>query len=108
MQDRVFAGNGKAQPGAARVALTGGIRAPETVEYQLFLPGFQAHAVIRDRHAHGLLRGGDIDDHGFALRVVDGIGQEVAQNALDAPGIGLDGDPLVWHIADHLHVELLG
>src|SRR5690606_7336564 len=61
--------------------------------------------VVADRHGNGarglvvLLAGlGQAHLHGPALPVVDGVGEQVAQDAFDAPGVDLGGDLVVGYV----------
>ena len=64
--------------------------------------------MVRDGDAHGVLGLRDIDVDGVALRVVDGVGEQIAQDALDAARVALDRDRVVWDVEAHLDAEFLG
>ena len=64
--------------------------------------------MVRNGNAHRSVCGRDVNRHRIALRVINGIGQKVAQDALEAAGIGLDTDALLRQIELDLHVELAG
>ena len=40
--------------------------------------------MVRNGNAHRSVRGSNVDRHRIAFRVVNGIGQQVAQDALEA------------------------
>ena len=67
------------------MTLAGGIGAPEAVKHQLFLPFLKAHALVGDGHTHGPVVCREVNRDGVALRVIDGVREQVAQDALDAP-----------------------
>ena len=84
------------------------IGAPEAAEHQLLLARPQADAVVAHRDGDGVLVGRHADAHRLALGVVDGVGDEVAQDAFDAARIDLGDDGLVGHVDDQLDAGVLG
>ena len=79
----------EAESGAARGALARRVGAPEAVEDALDALGSHADAVIAHGDRHGILVAVDVDDDRLALAVVDGVAEQVLQDATDATGVDL-------------------
>src|SRR5690606_30081888 len=96
------------QTRAAGASPPRGIRPPEAAEHQLLLTGTQADTVVADGHRDGVLVGGHPDAHRFVLGVVDGVGDEVAQDPLHPAGVDLGDDVVGGQVDDQLHTGLFG
>ena len=108
VQPRVLDADGQPQAGAAGAAHAGRVGAPEPAEHQFLLAGAQPDAVVADGDGHGVVVGGHPDAHRLAFGVVDGVGDEVAQDPFDAARVDLGDDPLGWHVDDQLDAGVLG
>ena len=91
-------------------------------------PGPQPDATVADDEGEGIVVGAKAKQNRLPLTVVDGIGQEISQDAFDAARIDICHDGLVGHVHDqfgagfagemancgngrsrtHTHVELFG
>ena len=89
VQGGVLQGDRQSEPRPAQGPLARGIGTVEAVEDLLDDIGTHADSVIADPHGHRIVRLGDGDVDARALRVLDGIDDEIAQNPLDARGVDL-------------------
>ena len=108
MQLGVLLGDGQTQTGASGTPLPRRIGAPEPVEHQVRLAVLQPHPVVDDRHRQRLLATAHRDLHRTPLAVVDGIGQQVAQDALHATGVDLLHHRFSGQVELDLAADLLG
>ena len=102
VQPGVLDADRQAEAGAAGAADPRRVGAPEPAEHQLLLAGPQPDAVVADGDGHGVLVDAHPDPHRFALGVVDGVGDQVAQDALHPAGVDLGDDLLVRHVDDEV------
>ena len=102
MQGGVLQRDGQTQPRPAQGPLAGGVRPVEPVEDLLDDVGAHADAVVAHPDGHGVVGFGDGDVDAGALGVLEGVNDEVAQNALDARGIDLGDDRSRRRVEDHL------
>ena len=98
VQPGVLDADGQPQPGAPGAAHPRRIGAPEPAEHQFLLAGTQPDTVIADGDGDGVLVGGHPDLHRLVLGMIDGVGDEVAQDALDSAGINLGDDRMIGHV----------
>ena len=92
VQPGVLDADRQAEPGAAGAAHPRRVGAPEPAEHQLLLAGPQPDAVVADGDRDGVFVDGHPDPHRLALGVVDGVGDQVAQDALHPARVDLGDD----------------
>ena len=108
VQAGVLDADGQAETGAARAPHPRRVRAPEPAEHQLLLTRPQTHTVVAHGHRDGVVVDGHPDPHRLALGVVDRVGDQVAQDALDAAGVDLGDDVLAGHVHHQLDAGVVG
>src|SRR5690606_42132712 len=89
VQLRVLPGDRQAEPGASGGAGAGGAAGPEAVEDRLTLPRLEPDPMVAYCDGHGVAVGGHGHDDVLALAVLDGVDEQVAQDAFDTATVDL-------------------
>src|SRR5690606_4478702 len=87
VQAGVLLTDGKAEARAAGVAVAWRVGAPEPGGPPLLLPRAQTDTVVAHRDGDRVVAHGHDQPYRFAFTVVDRVGQQVAQDALDTTGV---------------------
>src|SRR5262245_34188393 len=96
VQVRSLQGDGQPESGAAGGPSPRGIGSPEPVEYQRGLAWLEADAIVAHRNRHCLVVRRHPDHDVAAIAVLNGVDDEVAQNALDPSRIHLGDAGHLW------------
>ena len=97
VQAGVLQADRQPEAGAPAAPLAGRVGAPEPVEHEPGLARLEPDAVVAHHDRERALVGGQAHLDGPALAVVDGVGEQVAQDALDAARVDL-GEDLVAEV----------
>lgn len=108
VQSCVAEGDRQPQPGAADRAGPRGVRAPEPVEDPLQVVRLDPQAVVAHAEGDSLLVAVDGHDDRAAFAVLDGVAEQVADDAPDASRVHLDGRVAAGSHQPHVGAVLLG
>ena len=89
MEVRVLHGDGQTETSSTNSTRSGRVTAPETVEDLPGLTGLKPHAMVTNRNRHCDVIAFDEDVDRMTLAVLDGVDQEIAQDAFNPPGFDL-------------------
>ena len=108
MQAGVLDADRQAESGTSGAAHPRRVGPPEPAEHQLLLAGAQADAEVANRDRDGVLVGTHPDLYRLVFGVVDGVGDQIAQDAFDTAGVDLGDDRFPGHLDLQLDAGLGG
>ena len=101
MKTSVLEGNRQAKPRAACCAGASWIGAPEAVEHECGLTRAKSDAIITNCHGDRILIHVNDDVDTLAITVLNRVVEEIAKDALNSTGVGLDA--VVMGTGEHAH-----